>query len=114
MQVKQYTETELIRIAKRQKIIRCLIVVNLLTLWIPFASIFMGIIAFPFIYRLGKALRSSSIWLFVVVAFIPFVDLIGLLILNRIATVTLRRYQIHVGLTGARKEDLARLGHRGS
>jgi hypothetical protein len=107
--IKQYTDAQLLRIAKRQKFIKILIVLTLLTIWIPFASIFMGIIAFPFIYRLGKALRSPGTWLFVVAAFIPFVDLISLLILNRIATVTLRRHQIRIGLTGARKEDLTRL-----
>jgi hypothetical protein len=110
-QIKQYTGAELMRIAKRQKIVRCLIVVNLLTIWIPFASIFMGIISFPFIYRLGKALHSSATWLFVVAAFIPVVDLVGLLILNWIATVSLGQHQIRVGLAGARKEDLAKLAH---
>lgn len=98
-QIKQYTGAELMRIAMRQKVVRRLIVVNLLTIWIPFASIFMGMIGFPFIYRLGKALRSSATWLFVAAAIIPVVDLVGLLILNRIVTVALGQHQIRVGLT---------------
>ncbi len=100
---------QLIRIAKRQKIVRCLIVLNLFTCWIPFASIFTGMIGASFVYQLGRALRTSATWLFVMAAFIPIVDLIGLFILNRMATVTLRRHQIRVGLLGARKEDLTRL-----
>lgn len=102
----EYTDAEILEIAKGQKAIQWLIVVNLLTIWIPFASIVTGIIGAIFIYRLGKAERSSLAVLYTILAFVPLIGLIGLLIVNSKATVVLRQRGIRVGLMGAKKEDL--------
>ncbi|MGH7976453.1 MAG: hypothetical protein ACREDS_12885 [Limisphaerales bacterium] len=112
-----FTDKEVIAIAKRQKAILWLIVAELVTFWIPlwipflmpFISILAGIIGIIFIYRLGKAVHSSAVWVYVVLAFIPLVGLVVLFILNNKATRILRQHQIHVGVMGARNKDLNKL-----
>ena len=104
----QYNDSEILDIAKHQKAIIWLIVINLFIFWIPFATIVTGIIGFVFIYRLGKALKSLA-WLYVVLSFIPLVGLIALLVLNGKATGALRSRGVKVGLMGANKDDLGRL-----
>jgi hypothetical protein len=105
----EYTNAGVLEIAKKQKAVIWLILVNLLTIWIPFASIIIGIIGVVFIYRLGKAVQSSLAVLYAILAFIPLLGLIGLLILNSKATAALKQRGIRVGLMGARAEDLSKL-----
>jgi len=108
----QYNDSETLEVAKRQKAVLWLIVVNLFTFWIPFASIVMGIIGIVFIYKLAKALKCSLTWLYVVLSFIPLVGLVALLVLNGKATGALRAHGVRVGLMGANKEDLGKLTPR--
>jgi hypothetical protein len=113
----QFTDKEIVVIAKRQKAILWLIAANLVlfifeslvTFWIPFTSIVTGIIGIAFIYRLGRAVHSSAVYVYVILAFIPFVGLVGLFILNARATRILREHRIHVGVMGARSADLHKL-----
>ena len=100
-----YNDSETVDIAKRQKAVIWLIVVNLLTFWIPFASILTCILGFVFIYNLAKALQAPP-WLYVVLSLIPLVNLIALLVLNRKATTALQAHGVRVGLMGANKDDL--------
>ena len=105
----QFTGSEVLEIARRQKSILWLIIANLLTFWIPGASIVTGLIGVIFIYRLGKVLRSSLAILYAILGFIPLVGLVGLLILNSKATGALRQRGVRVGLMGANREDLSGL-----
>lgn len=105
----QCNNSEILEVAKYQKNILWLIIVNLLTFWMVFVSILTGIIGIIFIYRLAKVLKSSLDWLYIVLSFIPVVNVIALLLLNRKATVVLRAHGIRVGLMGANQEDLSKL-----
>jgi hypothetical protein len=61
------------------------------------------------IYRLAKALEVQSPWVYVVCAFIPYINNLTLLVINVQATGALKRHGIQVGLMGARNEDLMKL-----
>lgn len=63
-------------------------------------------------YRLAKALQLPAPWVFVVCSFLPYVGVIVLLILNAQATAALKRAGIHVGLMGADRRDLERVGSK--
>jgi len=69
----------------------------------------MGILSMVFVYRLARATRSPEAGVYAVLALIPFVSLVGLLIVSSDATAALRRRGIRVGLMGANKDDLEKL-----
>ena len=61
----------------------------------------IGVISTVAIYRLAKALEVAWPWLYVVCAFIPYVNTVTLLVINLRATAALKRRGIRVGLMGA-------------
>lgn len=105
----QWTKQDIIEVAKRQKSIMWMILISLVAMFIPFATIVTGIIQIYFIYKLATALRSSAAWVYIILAFIPFVGLIALLILNGKATKKLKENGIKVGLMGARMADFDKI-----
>jgi hypothetical protein len=105
----QYNDLETLDVAKHQKNVLWVLVLTLLTFWMPFVSIVTGIFGVVFIYRLAKALKSSLAWLYIVLSFIPFVNLIAVIVLNSRATNVLKAHGIRVGLMGANQEDLSKL-----
>ena len=108
-----YTDTEVLVIAKRQKAIIWLILLSIpaysASIVIPFIPIIFTIISLVFIYQLAAALKESAPWLYVILGLIPCVSLIALLVINARATSALKARGIGVGLMGARKDDLDRL-----
>jgi hypothetical protein len=125
-----FTREELLQIAKSQKTIISLILVNLLLAVCLVVSVIMlgpdsrsaalivlvarwtllllNLIAVVFIYRLAKALRQTA-WVYAVAAFFPCVSLVTLLLINHFATRALRQHGVRVGLMGAVKSDLDRI-----
>ena len=116
----QWTKQDLIEVARRQKNILWLILISSVTMFIlslatkfillaalaALAAIGLGIIQVYFIYKLATALRSSAVWAYIILAFIPFVGWAALILISVKATKKLRENGIKVGLTGARWEDL--------
>jgi hypothetical protein len=125
-----FTREDLLQIARSQRAIISLILVNLLLavglfwsvialgpgsrsagamesvgLWVP---LLLNLIAVVFIYRLAKALRQTA-WVYALAAFFPCVGLITLLLINHFATRALHRHGVRVGLMGALKSDLEHL-----
>ena len=76
---KKWTNTELVEVAKRQKQVLWMIPLSLVGMFIPLTCIVIGLIQLYFIYKLAKAERSSSPWLYIIMAFIPLISLIGIL-----------------------------------
>jgi hypothetical protein len=125
-----FTREELLQIARSQKAIMTLILLNLLFItglawslillgpghWsagveisaVRWILILLNLIAVVFIYRLAKALRQTA-WVYALAAFFPCVGLIALLLINHFATRALRRHGVRVGLMGAVKSDLDHL-----
>ena len=108
-----YTDTEVLVIAKRQKAIIWLILLSIpayaASIVIPFIPIILAIISLVFIYQLAAALKESAPWRYVILGLIPCVNLIALLVINARATSALKARGIGVGLMGARKDDLDKL-----
>lgn len=89
-----------------------------LVLWAVLASILASIIPYAFfvavpfdlycVYRMAKALTMSTTAsvLYLIAMFIPFVQLVCLLLLNRKATLSLRAAGIQAGFMGAKPSDL--------
>jgi len=122
-----FTREELLQIAKSQKTIIRLILLNLLLilcLVVPvimlgpesksaaliillgrYTMLLVNIIAVVFIYLLAKALHKTA-WVYALAAFLPCIGLITLLLVNHYATQTLRANGVRVGLLGARQGDL--------
>ena len=122
-----FTREELVRIARSQKAIITLILLNLLFImgllcslialgpghWsagvevtaVRWILILLNLIAVVVIYRLAKALRQTA-WVYAVSAFFPCVSLVTLLLINYFATRALRRHGVRVGLMGAVESDL--------
>jgi peptidoglycan biosynthesis protein MviN/MurJ (putative lipid II flippase) len=125
-----FSREDLLQIARSQKAIISLILVNLLVVvglvwsvmalgpdkksaavivsagrWIVLVLNLIGVV---FIYRMAKALHQTA-WVFAVAAFVPCVSLITLLLINQFATGALRRHGVRVGLMGAVKSDLENL-----
>jgi len=122
-----FTREDLLQIARSQRAIISLILVNLLVavglVWSVIALgpgsrsagamesagrwivLVLNLIGVVFIYRLAKALRQTA-WVYAVAAFVPCVGLITLLLINQFATGALRRHGVRVGLMGALKSDL--------
>ena len=96
-------------VARRQKHIIWMILISLVAMFIPFATIVTGIIQIYFIYKLAAAVRSSAAWVYIILAFIPLVGLLGLLHINGKATKILQTNGIKVSLMGARMADFDRI-----
>jgi hypothetical protein len=87
------------------------------TIWLRLFSLGMfgirfvitGFVSMIFVYRLARATRSPTPGLYAAVSLIPFIGLVGLLMVNSDATDALRRRRIRVGLMGANRGDLAKL-----
>jgi len=105
----QWTKQDLMEVARCQKHILWLILISLVAMFIPFATIVTGIIQIYFIYKLAAAVRSSAAWVYIILAFIPLVGLIALLVINSKATGKLRENGIKVGLMGARMTDFDKI-----
>lgn len=69
----------------------------------------ISIISLVFIYRLAAALKEPNPWLYAIFGLIPYVNVVSLLVINSRATTALKVCGVHVGLLGARKDDLAKL-----
>ncbi len=126
-----FSREELLRIARSQKAIITLILVNLLfvvglvwclvllvmtlgpeskstavmVLVMRWAMVFLNLVAVVFVFRLAKALRQTA-WIYAVAALVPYVGIVTLLLINHFATRALRRHGVRVGLMGAVKSDL--------
>ena len=109
----QATKQELIEVAKRQKQNLWMILITFVAMFvamiIPYATIVTGIIQMYFIYKLATAVRSSAAWVYIVLAFIPFVGLLGLLHINGKATKMLQASGIKVGLMGVNMADFDKI-----
>jgi hypothetical protein len=104
-----WTADELCDVAKWQKHIIWMILISLVAMFIPGATIVTGILQIYFIYKLAKAVRSSVAWLYIILAFIPLIGLLALLHINGKASRTLQANGIRVGLMGAKRADLEKL-----
>lgn len=125
------TPAQLLETARQQRRILLLLLVSiLLTLGlfaVPVAAepgvaglaivlfVLLGMLALSVLsviatFRLAKALQLPAPWVFVVCSFLPYIGMIVLLILNAQATAALKRAGIYVGLLGADRKDLERLG----
>jgi hypothetical protein len=105
----EWTKADLIDVAKWQKNIMWMILISLVAMFIPFATIVTGIIQIYFIYNLARAVRSSAAWIYIILAFIPLIGLLGLLHINGKATKILQAKGVKVGLMGARMADLEKM-----
>jgi hypothetical protein len=127
--INAFSSEQVIEIARRQKAVLYQILVNLgliigwigmavalpgkrgtlaiVALWIVLISV--NVISAIFIYRLAMALRRTA-WVYTLAAFVPYVGVIALLIINAAATRTLRLAGLHVGLMGVRRSELHRDG----
>ncbi len=105
----QWTKQDLVEVAKRQKSIMWMILISLVAMFIPFATIVTGIIQIYFIYKLAAAVRSSAAWVYIILAFIPLIGLIALVHINGRATKTLQANGIKVGVMGARMADFDKI-----
>ncbi len=118
----EYTDAQVLTIAKKQKILLWLILASIAVL---FARIFgighviwslmqlsINIINLVFIYQLATALnlRTGLVWGVVVAMLVPIVNIILLLAVNGKATGIIRGKGIKVGLMGADKAQLIKLG----
>jgi hypothetical protein len=118
-----FTDLRLLEVAQHQRRILWVLLVSIpvviSTFALPATSIstalilaaflLIGIIATVLIYRLARSLEVEWPWLYVVCAFIPYLNTLTLLIINLRATAALKRRGIRVGLLGAKQVDLATL-----
>jgi hypothetical protein len=125
---KTFSNEQLLEIARRQKAIlyQILISIGLIIGWVGMVaavperrglfaivtfwvvSIIVNAISAVLIYRLAKALRRTA-WVYTLAAFVPYVGVIALLMINAGATRAVRQAGLHVGLLGARRAELHRL-----
>ncbi len=70
----------------------------------------IGVLGVVAVYRLARALQVSAPWIYVACAFIPYISTFTLLIINHRASAALKRGGIRVGLMGADRGDLLRIG----
>jgi len=105
----EWTKADLVEVAKWQKNIMWMILISLVAMFIPFATIVTGIIQIYFIYKLAAAVRSSAAWLYIILGFIPLIGLLALLHINGMATKTLQANGVKVGLMGARMADFEKM-----
>lgn len=104
-----YTNEEVVAIAKKQKVILWLIVASVACALFPPAFIVVAIVNLVFVYQLAKALRLGLAWLWCASQIIPIVSLVALLVLNGKATGAIRSKGITVGFMGANKEQVSAL-----
>ena len=110
MQYGEWTKQDLLDVANAQQNMAWMILIMLLGSLVPFATIFAGIILLKFAYKLAVAVRSSAAWVYVVLAFVPIVGLVGLIVINVKATNILQRHGIRGGgFMGPRMEDFDNL-----
>jgi hypothetical protein len=102
------TPVQLLEIAKRQKTILWLILINILASFLPPLLLIIGVIQIYFLSKLSTAINMRS-WAYIVGGFIPFINFIVLAVLNSKATAMLQANGIRVGLMGAKSADLNRL-----
>ncbi len=124
---KKYAPDRILTIAKFQKaVLLCILVyVGLLVAMItsmyaisPEAYFYFGLLfavlavfTVYFVYQLSTALFTPTVGILVgVLMFFPCVSLIALLVINQKATTALRSFRIRVGLFGASRNDLSKLG----
>ena len=108
--MQEFSNQEVFEIAKKQKAIIWLIIVSFAVFFFPLAWIVVAIVNLVFVYQLAKALKLGGAWAWCVAQIIPLVSLITLLVLNSKATAAIRSKGVTVGLLGARKSELAKLG----
>ncbi len=65
----QWTSEEMLEVAKRQKQILWMILLSLVAMFIPFATIVTGIIQIYFLFKLAQAVRSSAAWVYIICVF---------------------------------------------
>jgi hypothetical protein len=104
-----WSNEELLELATRQKHLIWMVLMSLIAMFIPYATLITGAIQVYFIFKLAQALRSTRAWLYIILIFIPLVGLITLLYLNSEATKALRANHIKVGFMGARSSELEKL-----
>lgn len=103
---KEFSNAEILEIAKYQKWILWTVLASLVAIFIPYALLFTSIVSVILVYQLAKALRSPNDIGYAIAAILPIIGIIALLVINGRATRTLRNHEISVGLMGARKKDL--------
>jgi hypothetical protein len=74
-------------------------------------SLTLAIICAYFVYKIGRALKISTLWLVItiILLFVPLISLGALLYMNDQATRLLRAAGVKVGLMGAKRKSLARM-----
>ncbi len=116
-----YTTAEIIRIAKSQKMVIWLILWGIVAIFgvgfisgfvphieliLPIILIAYGIISAILIYQLAVALKTSNPWIWALLVLLPYGCMVVMLILSLRGTKALKSQGIHVGLMGAKMEDL--------
>ena len=107
--MEQYTNAEVVAVAKKQKAIIWLILASLTVFVFPPAWIVITIVQMVFVYQFAKTLKLGAPWVWCIGMIIPFVSLILLLVLNAKATTAIRGKGVRVGLMGADKAQLDKL-----
>jgi hypothetical protein len=107
--MEQFTNAEVVQVAKKQKAIIWLILASLAVVVFPPAWIVIAVVNLVFVYQLSKALKLSAPWVWCVGMIIPLVSLILLLRLNSKATAAIRGRGVTVGLMGASKAQIEKL-----
>ncbi len=106
--MEQYTNAEVLAIAKKQKAIIWLILASLAAFVFPPAWIVIAIVQIVFVYQLANALKLTA-WVWCIGMIIPLVSLLLLLVLNGKATTAIKSKGVTVGLMGANKVQLDKL-----
>ncbi len=104
--MEQYTNAEVVVVAKKQKTIIWLMLTTLAASVFPPALIIMAIVNVVFVYQLAQALKRRDAWAWCAGMFVPLVSLLLLLLLNGKATAVIRSKGVTVGLMGANKAQL--------
>lgn len=109
-----YTDTAILEIAKKQKLILWMIVGGALLAYaigdfgLHIADVFYAIL----VYQLAVALKSKFAWVYVVLSLIPFVSFVVLLVMNQKATRVLKLHDLKVGFMGISSSEMAALKTR--
>lgn len=119
--MEQYTNTEIVRIAKIHKAVIWLILASLILYigvlsflsQLPFAdsviTLIITIIFLVFGYQLAKALKLRNAWAWCLGLIVPLLGLILLLALSSKAITVIKSKGVPVGFMGASKAQLAKL-----
>lgn len=106
--MEEFTNAEVIAIARKQKAIIWLILVSLLSFLFWPAQLLIAVINLVFVYQLAKSLKLTA-WAWCIGMIVPLVSLILLVTLNSRATMVIRGKGVSVGLMGADKAQLEKL-----